>query len=114
MSLPTSPSSTDPPVELLPTHSAAAKNDVSELARLVGEHSTLTASDTKETPLHAAARSGSKDALRWLLENTETSPLDKAANGNTAAHYAAVYGHLGALKVCGQSLAWRGTIGHLM
>ena len=89
----------DVPVDLLPTHIAAAKNDVQELARLVQQGELVIDNDTKESPLHAAARTGSVDALRWLLENRVASPLTKASNGNTAAHYAVVYGHAGALKV---------------
>jgi len=89
----------DVPVDLLPTHIAAAKNDVQELARLVQQGELVIDNDTKESPLHAAARTGSVDALHWLLENRVASPLTKASNGNTAAHYAVVYGHAGALKL---------------
>lgn len=93
MSLPPNPS------DLLPAHAAAARNDVQELARLLREGATIKASDSGETPLHAAARTGATDTLKWLLGHNTCSPLDKAINGNTPTHYAAVYGHLGALKV---------------
>ena len=87
------------PIEQIPTHQAAANNRVEELADLVQEGSTLVGTDTKETPLHAAAKRGAMDTLMWLLEKKTVSPLEKAGNGNTAAHYAAVYGHLETLKV---------------
>ena len=96
----------DPHVDLLPIHIAAAKNDVQEMARLIQQGETVIDRDTNESPLHAAARSGSNDALIWLLENHIASPLEKASNGNTAAHYAAVYGHLEALKVCVCVCVW--------
>ena len=89
----------DSPVERLATHQAAASNNVVELADLVKEGSPLIGTDTKETPLHAAAKKGAIDALRWLLDNKTVSPLEKAGNGNSPAHYAAVYGHLEVLKV---------------
>ena len=89
----------DSPVEQLLTHEAAANNDIARLSDLVQEGSPLVGPDTRETPLHAAAKKGAMDALRWLLDNGTASPLEKAGNGNTAAHYAAVYGHLEALKV---------------
>ncbi|CAI8009295.1 Espin [Geodia barretti] len=89
----------DSPVEQLLTHEAAANNDIARLSDLVQEGSPLVGPDTRETPLHAAAKKGAMDALRWLLDNGTVSPLEKAGNGNTAAHYAAVYGHLEALKL---------------
>ena len=97
----TSHEEAEPDVELLPTHVAAARNNVEELERLVAKGEPLEA-ENGETPLHAAARTGSKDTLRWLLVEGAVSPLAKAKNENTAAHYAAVYGHLGALKVSGR------------
>ena len=93
------PGPPDSPIEQLPTHQAAARNDVAELAELVREGSPLLGTDAKETPLHAAAKRGALDTLRWLLDDKTVSPLEKASNGNSAAHYAAVYGHLEALKV---------------
>ena len=90
----------EPPHELLPSHVAASRNDVQELSRLCSANEETLDPQTKETPLHAAARSGSVGALEWLLENNVASSTAKAANGNTAAHYAAVYGHLNALQVC--------------
>lgn len=89
----------DSPVDRLPTHEAAANNDIARLSDLVQEGSPLFGPNTRETPLHAAVKSGAMDTLRWLLDNKTVSPLGKAGNGNTAAHYAAVYGHLEALKV---------------
>ena len=54
---------------------------------------------TGETPFHAAARTGSINAIQWMLENCPNlSPRDKAHNGHTPAHVAAVYGHMEALK----------------
>lgn len=89
----------DSPIERIATHQAAASNNVIELANLVQEGAQLLGADTKETPLHAAAKKGALDSLRWLLDNKTVLPLEKAGNGNSAAHYAAVYGHLEALKV---------------
>ena len=89
----------DSPVENIPTHQAAASNDVAVLADLVHEGSPLLGTETKETPLHAAAKKGAVDTLKWLLDNKTVSPLEKASNGNSAAHYAAVYGYMEALKV---------------
>ena len=89
----------DSPVEKLPTHQAAAGNDVARLSELVEEGSPLEGPESRDTPLHAAAKRGALDTLRWMLDNETVSPLKKAGNGNTAAHYAAVYGHLEALKV---------------
>ena len=86
-------------MEQIPTHQAAAMNNVAELDSLVREGAQLESTETKETPLHAAAKRGALDTLAWLLENKTVSPLKKASNGNTAAHYAAVYGHSKALKV---------------
>lgn len=88
-----------PMEELIPTHLAAASNDVDELARLVREGAPLKDPKTKETPLHAAAQSGANETLTWLLVNRKASPLDKSRSGSTAAHLAVVYGHLEALKV---------------
>ena len=89
----------DSPIEHIPTHQAAASNDVDRLADLIQEGSPLVGPETSETPLHAAAKRGAVETLRWLLDNKTVSPLEKAGNGNAAAHYAAVYGHLEALKV---------------
>ena len=89
----------DSPVDQLPTHKAAANNDIAMLSDLVQEGAPLLGPDTRETPLHAAAKRGAMDTLRWLLDNKTVSPVEKAVNGNTAAHYTAVYGHLEALKV---------------
>ena len=89
----------DSPIDQLATHQAAAGNDVVQLSELVQQGAQLVGEGSKETPLHAAAKKGALDAVRWLLDNKTASPLDKAGNGNTAAHYAAVYGHLEVLKV---------------
>lgn len=89
----------DSPIENLATHRAAASNNVTELADLVQAGAQLLGTDRKETPLHAAAKKGALDSLRWLLDNKTVSPLEKAGNGNSAGHYAAVYGHLECLKV---------------
>ncbi len=89
----------EPPVELLPTHLAAVKNDIEKLSLLVGERAPLEDPSTKETPLHAAAKMGSAEALKWLMRN-KTVQLDaKSGVGYTAAHFAAVYGHFDCLKV---------------
>ena len=85
--------------EMIPTHIAAAQNNVNELARLIREGAELLASGTEETPLHAAARAGSNETITWLLVNKKASPGDQAKNKNTAVHYAVVYGHLETLKV---------------
>ena len=91
--------SPEPPVDLLPSHIAAVKNDVEKLAKLVEEGEPLEDPNTKETPLHAAAKMGSLDSLRWLLRNNTVSPEARSSSGYTAAHWAAVYGHFDCLKV---------------
>ena len=85
--------------ESLPSHSSAAKNDVQKLAKLVNDGAELVTLENGRTVLHAAARAGSNDTLKWILDNNLVSPLTKDKCGNTAAHYAAVYGHIGSLKV---------------
>ena len=84
---------------LPPVHDAVINNDVTKLAELVQAGSAQLHPETLETPLHTATRVGSMDCLRWLLENRIKSPFDRARNGSTPAHYAAVYGRLDALKV---------------
>lgn len=92
--------SPEPPVDLMQTHRAAVKNDVEKLAKLVEEGAPLEDPKTKETPLHAAAKTGSVDVIKWLLKKRTVHPLDKSEDGGyTAAHQAAVYGHFDALKV---------------
>jgi len=91
--------SPEPPVELLPTHIAAVKNDIKKLAKLVEEGAPLKDPSTKETPLHAAAKMGSLQALKWLLKNKTVDLAAKSSTGYTAAHMAAVYGHFECLKV---------------
>lgn len=91
--------SPEPPVELLPSHIAAVKNDVDKLSYLVQEKAPLVDPSTNETPLHAAAKTGSIEALRWLVQNRTVKLDAKSTTGYTAAHLAAVYGHLSCLKV---------------
>lgn len=91
--------SPEPPLELLPSHSAAAKDDVAKLSEILEEGGTVVDPKTNETPIHAAARSGSKKALMYLLEKGLADPAERGSNGYTAAHYAAVYGHFDCLKV---------------
>ena len=85
--------------ESIPSHVAAANNDISELSRLVEEGAELVDPATKETPLHAAAKAGSLDALKWILENKVVTQEARSNTGNTAAHLAAVWGHLPCIKV---------------
>eukprot|EP00731_Ephydatia_muelleri_P013653 Em0007g963a len=85
--------------EELATHRAAEADDVRTLEDLVKRKAPLVTSDTRETPLHVAASKGSVNAIKWLLDSKVTSPFEKAKNGNTAAHYAAVCGHLPALQL---------------
>lgn len=85
--------------EELDTHRAAAADDVKKLEALVERKAPLVDDSTGETPLHVAASRGSVKVIKWLLDKEVTSPFEKANNGNTAAHYAAVYGHFPALKV---------------
>ena len=92
--------SPEPPVELLPSHIAAIKNDVEKLSSLVKENAPLVDPSTNETPLHAAAKTGSIESLKWLVKNRTVKLDSKSTTGNTAAHLAAVYGHLSCLKVC--------------
>lgn len=89
----------EPPTELLPTHIAAVKNDVEKLSKLVEEGAPLEDPTTKETPLHAAAKMGSLDALRWMLSKEMVKLETRSTGGYTAAHLAAVYGHFECLKV---------------
>ena len=84
---------------LPPVHAAIINKDATKLAELIQTGSAQVHPESLETPLHTAARVGSIDCLRWLLENRIKSPLDRARNGSTPAHYAAVYGRLEALKV---------------
>ena len=83
----------------LDTHRAAEVDDVKRLEALVKRKAPLVASDTKENPLHVAASKGSINSIKWLLSNKTVPLFEKAKNGSTAAHYAAAYGHLPALKV---------------
>ena len=90
----------EPPVDLLPTHIAAVKNDIEKLSELIEEGAQVEDPKTRETPLHAAAKAGSLKALKWLLENKQVRLTDKSSiGGYTAAHAAAVYGHFDCLKV---------------
>lgn len=83
----------------LPTHVAALQNRVQTLEQLIKQGEELVDESTGESPFHAAARGGSIDVILWLLENvTAVTPRDKAINGHTPAHVAAVYGHMGALR----------------
>lgn len=91
--------SPEPPVELLPSHRAAVKNDIEELSKLLQEKAPLVDPSTKETPLHAAAKMGSVEALKWLMKNKAVEFDSRSATGYTPAHLAAVYGHLDCLKV---------------
>ena len=86
--------------DLLPSHVAAAYNNVSELFRLVVEGAELEDPTSKETPLHAAAKSGSLDTLKLLVEKGVVPLEAKSGRGGyTAAHLAAVWGHFQCLKV---------------
>ena len=89
----------EPPVELLPTHLAAVKNDIEKLSKLLAEKAPLVDPSTKETPLHAAAKVGAAEALKWLMRNKVAKLDTKSSVGYTAAHFAAVYGHFECLKV---------------
>ena len=89
----------EPPVELLPSHIAAVKNDIEKLSTLLQEKAPLIDPSTKETPLHAAAKTGSVEALKWLVKNKAVELDSKTVTGYTPAHLAAVYGHLDCLKV---------------
>lgn len=83
----------------LPTHIAALQNHAQTLEQLIKQGEELVDDSTGESPFHAAARGGSIDVILWLLENvTAITPRDKATNGHTPAHVAAVYGHMGALR----------------
>lgn len=84
---------------LPPVHAAIMNNDVSTLASLIKSGSAQLHPENLETPLHTAARTGTMECLKWLLENHVKSPLDRARNRSTPAHYATVYGRLDALKV---------------
>ena len=89
---------------LPPVHAAIMNNDVGHLSTLIKSGSAQLHPENLETPLHTAARAGAMDCLNWLLENRIKSPLDRARNRSTPAHYATVYGRLDALKVTQHSL----------
>lgn len=93
------PSATDVPPP--PIHNAIINNDLKTLQKLIASGDTPQLHPiTKETPLHAAARNGSMECIKWLLDNRVNSLFDKDRDGSTPAHYCAVYGQLEALKVC--------------
>lgn len=89
----------EPPADMLPSHVAAANNEVDKLTDLVEKGDQLVDPTTKETPLHAAARAGAKDTLEYMLSKKMVSPTAMSANGYTAAHFAALYRQLDSLKV---------------
>ena len=89
--------STAPPP---PMHVAIMNRDLKKLQKCLQSGEAQLHPVTKETPLHAAARSGAMECLRWLLENHVNSPFDRDRDGSTPGHYCAVYGQLEALKVC--------------
>lgn len=92
--------SPEPPLELLPSHQAASRDDVAKMCDILEEGGTLIDPKTNENPIHAAARSGAKKALLYLLDKNIADPAAKGSSGYTPAHYAAVYGHFECLKVC--------------
>ena len=90
----------EPPIDLPAPHIAAGKNQVDKLSRLIQEgKETATDPKTQETVLHAAARNGAMKSAKWIVDSKAVDCLAYASNGYTAAHYAALYGHLGVLKV---------------
>lgn len=89
----------EPPTDMLQSHIAAASNNVEKLSDLVEKGEQLVDPTTKETPLHAAARAGANDTLEYALNTKLVSPTAMSANGYTAAHFTALYGQLGTLKV---------------
>ena len=93
------PRSPEPPLELLPSHLAASRDDVMKLTEILEEGGDLVDPKTNETPIHAAARSGAKKTLMHLLDKELADPTVKGSSGYTAAHYAAVYGYFDCLKV---------------
>lgn len=84
---------------MLPLHAAITKDDLEAMIELVQRGAAQVHPETRETPLHTAARVGALKCLRWLLDNHIKSPFDKARNGSSPVHYAAVYGQLEAMKV---------------
>ena len=90
---------------MLPLHGAIAKDDLETVIDLVQKGAAQVHPETRETPLHTAARVGSLKCLQWLLENHINSPFNKASNGSSPVHYAAVYGQLEAMKVTNTHLA---------
>ena len=88
------------PIDLPAAHIAAGKNQTEKLARLIEEEKKAAVDpNTKETILHAAARNGAIKTTKWMVDSKVVDCLAYAKNGYTAAHYAALYGHLGVLKV---------------
>ena len=84
---------------MLPIHGAIVNDDLETMIDLVQKGAAQVHPETRETPLHTAARVGSLKCLQWLLENHIKSPFDKTKNGSSPVHYAAVYGQLEAMKV---------------
>lgn len=97
--------SPEPPMELLPTHKAAIKNEIEKLSSLLQEKAPLVDPNTQETPLHAASKTGAAESLKWLVKSKAVELNAVSSTGYTAAHMAAVYGHLGCLKVRMRALA---------
>ncbi len=82
-----------------PLHKAIINRDLKQLKKLLLSGDGQLHPVTKETPLHVAARSGSMECLRWLLDNNINSPFEKDRDGSTPGHFCAAYGQLEALKV---------------
>lgn len=92
------PSTSDVPPP--PIHDAIISKDLKTLQKLIAAADTPQLHPvTKETPLHAAARNGSMECMKWLLDNRVNSLFVRDRDGSTPAHYCAVYGQLEALKV---------------
>ena len=90
----------EPPIDLPAAHIAAGKNQTDKLSRLLHEGKEAAVDlNTKETVLHAAARNGAIKTAKWIVDSKSVDATAYANNGYTAAHYAALYGHLGVLKV---------------
>ena len=88
------------PIDLPPAHIAAGKDQIEKLSHLIQEGKEATTDPrTHETILHAAARNGARKCVKWIVNSKAVDFSAYANNGYTASHYAALYGHLGVLKV---------------
>lgn len=86
----------------------AAKYNKEALVRTLIQHGTpasLERASSRTTPLHCAARNGSFEAMKVLLEEFGAPPDLSDDTGSTALHYAARYNHIECVKLLIQQKA---------